>query len=110
MKIGVVDVGGGLRGIYAAGVLDYCMDQKPVRYESRTSGTCDPYADFYYAKSKPANFKTVSTDFLSGKKSCPVPLDGGSGIHTARLELRCLCTVSEAAPTRLLLLCIPRPG
>lgn len=27
MKIGVVDVGGGLRGIYAVGVLDYCMDQ-----------------------------------------------------------------------------------
>ncbi len=27
MKIGVIDVGGGLRGIYAAGVLDYCMDQ-----------------------------------------------------------------------------------
>ncbi len=27
MKIGVVDVGGGLRGIYAAGALDYCMDQ-----------------------------------------------------------------------------------
>ncbi len=27
MKIGVVDVGGGLRGIYATGVLDYCMDQ-----------------------------------------------------------------------------------
>ena len=26
MKNGVVDVGGGLRGIYAAGVLDYCMD------------------------------------------------------------------------------------
>ena len=26
MKYGVVDVGGGLRGIYAAGVLDYCMD------------------------------------------------------------------------------------
>lgn len=25
-KIGVVDVGGGLRGIYAAGVLDYCLD------------------------------------------------------------------------------------
>ena len=24
MKTGVVDVGGGLRGIYAAGVLDYC--------------------------------------------------------------------------------------
>ena len=28
MKLGIVDVGGGLRGIYAAGVLDYCMDQQ----------------------------------------------------------------------------------
>ena len=27
MKTGIVDVGGGLRGIYAAGVLDYCIDQ-----------------------------------------------------------------------------------
>ncbi len=27
MKIGFIDVGGGMRGIYAAGVLDYCMDQ-----------------------------------------------------------------------------------
>lgn len=26
MKTAVVDVGGGMRGIYAAGVLDYCMD------------------------------------------------------------------------------------
>ncbi|MDY3917403.1 MAG: patatin family protein [Candidatus Limivivens sp.] len=26
MKTGVVDVGGGLRGIYAVGVLDYCME------------------------------------------------------------------------------------
>ena len=26
MKTGVVDVGGGLRGIYAAGILDFCMD------------------------------------------------------------------------------------
>lgn len=25
-KIGVVDAGGGFRGIYAAGVLDYCLD------------------------------------------------------------------------------------
>ena len=25
-KIGVIDVGGGLRGVYAAGVLDYCLD------------------------------------------------------------------------------------
>lgn len=28
MKIGVIDVGGGFRGIYAAGALDYCLDQK----------------------------------------------------------------------------------
>lgn len=27
MKIGIVDVGGGLRGIYAAGVLDCCLDK-----------------------------------------------------------------------------------
>lgn len=27
MKIGIVDVGGGLRDIYGVGVLDYCMDQ-----------------------------------------------------------------------------------
>lgn len=27
MKTGVIDVGGGLRGIYAAGVFDYCMDK-----------------------------------------------------------------------------------
>ncbi len=32
MQIGVVDVGGGLRGVYAAGVLDYCMDQG-VRFD-----------------------------------------------------------------------------
>ena len=28
MKVGVIDVGGGFRGIYAAGVLDFCIDQK----------------------------------------------------------------------------------
>ena len=26
MKTGVVDVGGGLRGVYTAGVFDYCLD------------------------------------------------------------------------------------
>lgn len=31
-KTGVVDVGGGFRGIYAAGVLDYCMDHG-VRFD-----------------------------------------------------------------------------
>ena len=28
MKIGVVDVGGGMRGIYGAGVFDRCIDDK----------------------------------------------------------------------------------
>ena len=32
MKIGIVDVGGGFRGIYAAGVLDYCIDQQ-IRFD-----------------------------------------------------------------------------
>ena len=32
MKTGVVDVGGGLRGVYAAGVFDYCMDQN-IRFD-----------------------------------------------------------------------------
>lgn len=32
MKTGIVDVGGGLRGIYAVGVLDYCMD-KGIRFD-----------------------------------------------------------------------------
>jgi len=27
VKTGVIDVGGGLRGIYAAGIFDYCMDK-----------------------------------------------------------------------------------
>lgn len=32
MKTGVIDVGGGLRGIYAAGVLDYCLEQN-IRFD-----------------------------------------------------------------------------
>lgn len=32
MKTGVIDVGGGLRGIYAAGVFDYCIDAG-IRYD-----------------------------------------------------------------------------
>lgn len=32
MKTAVIDVGGGLRGIFAAGVLDYCMEQK-IRFD-----------------------------------------------------------------------------
>lgn len=32
MKTGVVDVGGGLRGVYAAGVFDHCLDQD-IRFD-----------------------------------------------------------------------------
>lgn len=32
VKTGVVDVGGGLRGVYAAGVFDYCLDQN-IRFD-----------------------------------------------------------------------------
>lgn len=32
MKIGIIDVGGGFRGVYAAGVLDYCLDQD-IRFD-----------------------------------------------------------------------------
>lgn len=32
MKLGVIDVGGGLRGIYAAGVMDYCMEHN-IRFD-----------------------------------------------------------------------------
>ena len=32
MKIGVVDVGGGFRGVYACGVLDYCLDEN-IRFD-----------------------------------------------------------------------------
>lgn len=28
MKTGIVDVGGGLRGVYAAGIFDYCLDRE----------------------------------------------------------------------------------
>lgn len=32
MKTGIIDVGGGFRGIYACGVLDYCLDQD-IRFD-----------------------------------------------------------------------------
>jgi predicted patatin/cPLA2 family phospholipase len=32
MKIGIVDVGGGLRGVYAAGIFDYCLERE-IRFD-----------------------------------------------------------------------------
>lgn len=32
MKTGIIDVGGGLRGVYAAGVFDRCLDtEQPIQ-------------------------------------------------------------------------------
>lgn len=35
MKLGVVDIGGGLRGVYAAGIFDYCMEED-IRFDCCT--------------------------------------------------------------------------
>lgn len=32
MKLGVVDVGGGLRGVYAAGIFDFCLTEE-IRFD-----------------------------------------------------------------------------
>lgn len=39
MKTGVVDVGGGLRGIYAAGVFDGCLDNKLLMLQNSVGET-----------------------------------------------------------------------
>ena len=39
-KIGVVDVGGGYRGIYAAGVLDDCLDNG-IRFDLGIGRQCE---------------------------------------------------------------------
>lgn len=56
MKTGVVDVGGGLRGVYAAGVYDYCMDQG-IRFDlciGVSAGSANAAA--YIAGQKKRNF------------------------------------------------------
>ncbi len=56
MKTGVVDVGGGLRGVYAAGVFDYCMDQG-IRFDlciGVSAGSANAAA--YIAGQKKRNF------------------------------------------------------
>lgn len=68
MKIGVVDVGGGLRGIYAVGVLDYCMDQG-MDYVYGTlcrSGGENPL-DYPALRNNPMEFYVVATNALTGE-------------------------------------------
>ena len=40
MKTGVIDVGGGMRGIYAAGVFDYFMD-KGIKFDVGIGVKCE---------------------------------------------------------------------
>ena len=60
MKIGIVDMGGGYRGIYAAGVLDYCLDQQ-IHFDlgiGVSAGSCNLIS--YAAKQPRRNLKFYS--------------------------------------------------
>jgi predicted patatin/cPLA2 family phospholipase len=57
MKTGIVDVGGGFRGIYAAGVFDYCLDTD-IRFDyciGVSAGSAN--ASSYLAGQKGRNYK-----------------------------------------------------
>ena len=56
MKTGIVDVGGGLRGVYAAGVFDYCLDEN-IQFDlciGVSAGSAN--ATSYIAKQKKRNY------------------------------------------------------
>ena len=57
MKTGIIDVGGGLRGIYGAGVLDRCMEEG-VRFDccigvSAGSANMSSYVAGQHGRNKP---------------------------------------------------------
>lgn len=57
MKYGVIDVGGGLRGIYGAGVLDRCLEED-LRFDlcigvSAGSANMASYLAGQYGRNKP---------------------------------------------------------
>lgn len=57
MKTGIVDVGGGLRGIYAAGVFDWCLDNN-IRFDlciGVSAGSANVAA--YVAKQRGRNYR-----------------------------------------------------
>lgn len=57
MKTGIVDVGGGLRGIYAAGVFDWCLDNN-IRFDlciGVSAGSANVVA--YVAKQRGRNYR-----------------------------------------------------
>lgn len=42
MKTGIVDVGGGMRGIYAAGIFDWCLKQLVHKSFYKKQVSCEP--------------------------------------------------------------------
>ena len=68
MKIGIVDMGGGYRGIYAAGVLDYCMDQN-IQFDlgiGVSAGSCNLIS---YAAHQPRRNLKFYSEFGLRKES-----------------------------------------
>ncbi|MGM9603103.1 MAG: patatin family protein [Faecousia sp.] len=124
MKTGIVDVGGGLRGIYAAGVLDYCMDQN-IRFDlsigvSAGSANLASYAagqrgrnyQFYteYAFRKQymslgnyiARKSYVDLDYVYGTLSCADgenPLDYAA-LRDSPMEFYVVATEAETGQSR----------
>lgn len=77
-KVGIIDVGGGLRGIYAAGVFDWCMDHD-IRFDygigisagaanlaSYLSGQRGRNYKFYEEYSMRKQYMSVGTMFYTG--------------------------------------------
>ena len=65
-KLGMVLEGGGMRGVYTAGVLDFFMDQDfyPDGIVGVSAGAC--HATSYISKQKGRNYR-VNTAYLKGK-------------------------------------------
>ena len=65
-KLGMVLEGGGMRGVYTAGVLDFFMDQDfyPDGIVGVSAGAC--HATSYISKQKGRNYR-VNTAYLNGK-------------------------------------------
>ncbi len=68
MKIGIVDMGGGYRGVYAAGILDYCMAQN-IRFDlgiGVSAGSCNLIS---YAAGQPGRNLKFYTEYGLRKES-----------------------------------------
>ena len=75
MKYGVIDVGGGLRGIYGAGVLDRCLEED-LRFDlcigvSAGSANMASYLAGQHGRNKPFYDEHLSTSYLQNG-NCPL--------------------------------------